>query len=187
MPSDTIKAIHARYSCRGFTDKMPSDEDLKTLTEAAIAAPSGMNRQLWRIIVVKNKELISDMEAEGLKNLKASPELYSHIMSRSGNLFYNAPCIVVIPIGKTEPPGAELFDCGIIAENIALAATSIGVDNLICGITAFCFAGDRNDEFKRRLGFPDGFEIGIGVLLGHASEVGGKPHELDYGKICFIE
>jgi len=94
--------------------------------------------------------------------------------------------MVVIPIGKTEPPGAELFDCGVIAENIALAATSIGVDNLICGITAFCFAGDRNDEFKRRLGFPDGFEIGIGVLLGYATEACGKSHELDYDKISFI-
>jgi nitroreductase len=187
MPLDTIKAIHTRFSCRGFTDRVPPDEDLKTIAEAAIAAPSGMDRQLWRVIVVKNKELIGDLEAEGIKNLKAFPEVYSHIMSRGGALFYNAPCMAVIPIGKVEPPGAELFDCGIIAENIALAATSIGIDNLICGMTAFSFAGERNDEFKRRLGFPEGFEIGLAVLLGYAADADGKPHDLDYGKISYVE
>ena len=187
MPLDAIKAIHARYSCRGFTGKTPSDDDLKAIAEAGVAAPSGMNRQLWRVIVVKNKGLIDDLETEGLKNLAAFPELYSHIMSRNGKLFYNAPCMIVIPIGKAEPPGAEMFDCGIIAENIALAATSIGIDNLICGITAFAFAGDRNDEFKRRLGFPDGFEIGLAVLLGYAAKTDGKPHEPDHGKISYIE
>ena len=95
--------------------------------------------------------------------------------------------MIIIPIGKTEPPGAEMFDCGIIAENIALAATSIGIDNLICGIAAFCFAGDKNDEFRHRLGFPDGFGIGISVLLGYASDTGGKPHEPDNRKISYIE
>jgi nitroreductase len=95
--------------------------------------------------------------------------------------------MVVIPTGKAEPPGAEFFECGIIAENIALAATSIGIDNLVCGIAAFSFAGDRNDEFKRRLGFPDGFEIGLTVLLGYAAYADGKPHAPDYGKISYIE
>ena len=43
MPLNTIEAIHARYSCRAFSDRMPSDEDLQIISEAAIASPSGMN------------------------------------------------------------------------------------------------------------------------------------------------
>ena len=81
--------------------------------------------------------------------------------------------MIIIPIAKTEPGGAELFDCGIIAENIALAATSLGLDNLICGLAAFSFSGDRSAEFKRRLEFPEGYEIGIAVLLGYAANPGG--------------
>ena len=185
---NTIETIRTRYSCRAFSDKIPPDDDLRKIAEAAVAAPSGMNRQLWRIIIVTNNELISDLEEEGLKNLAALPDksLYERIMSRGGKLYYNAPCMMVIPIGRAEPAGAELFDCGIVAENIALAATSLGIDNLICGISAFSFAGAKNSEFKRRLGFPDGYEIGIAVLLGYASEPGGKPHEPDTSKISFI-
>ena len=189
MPLNTIETIRIRYSCRAFSEKMPSDEDLKIIAEAAVAAPSGMNRQLWRAIVVKNKELLDDLETEGMKNLAAVPDkgMYDRIMSRGGKLYYNAPCMIVVPVAKAEPVGAEIFDCGIVSENIALAATSLGIDNLICGLAAFSFSGDRNEEFKRRLGFPSGYEIGIAVLLGYAASPGGKPHEPDLSKITIID
>jgi len=189
MPIDTIKAIHERYSCRAFSDKMPADCDLKTIAEAAIASPSGMNRQLWRVIVVKNRELIDELEAEGMKNLAAFSDksAYDRIMSRGGKVYYNSPCMIVVPVAKAEPAGAELFDCGIVSENIALAAASLGVDSLICGLAAFSFAGDKDEYFKKRLGFPEGYEIGIAVLLGYAESPGGKPHELDTSKISWVE
>lgn len=95
--------------------------------------------------------------------------------------------MIVVPIAKTVPSGAELFDCGIVAENIALAATSLEIDSLICGLAAFSFASEKCDEFKKRLGFPEGYEIGISVLLGYAANLGGKPHELDMSKISVIE
>ena len=185
----TIEAIRTRYSCRAFSDRMPSDADLQTIAGAAVAAPSGMNRQLWRVIVVKNKQLLADLERAGMENLAALPDkgIFDRIMSRGGKLYYNAPCMVVVPIAKAEPGGAELFDCGIVSENIALAATSLGIDNLICGLAAFSFAGDKGAEFNRRLGFPEGYEIGIAVLLGYAENPGGKPHEPDLSKITVIE
>ena len=150
MPLNTIETINTRYSCRAFSDRIPSDEDIRIIAEAACASPSGMHRQLWRIIIVKNKEMLADLEAEGMKNLAAFTDksTYDRIMSRGGKLYYDAPCMVVVPIAKTEPAGAELFDCGIVSENIALAATSLGIDSLICGLAAFSFAGEREPEFK---------------------------------------
>jgi nitroreductase len=147
-----------------------------------------MNRQLWQVIVLTNKELMNDLEAEGLEIMKSMPDksLFERIQSRGGKLFYNAPCMMIVAIKGAIPPGAELFDCGILAENACLAAASLGLDTCMCGFTAFCFAGNRRDEFKQRLGFADGYEIGIGILLGFA-ETEGKPHELDLSKISFIE
>jgi nitroreductase len=183
-----IDAIIHRYSCRNFTNKMPSYDDLETIAKAAVAAPSGMNRQLWRVIILKNKKLIEEMEKEGMRVMASMPDksMYERIMSRGGKLFYNAPCMAVVPIAKAEPAGAELFDCGIVAQNIALATTALGIDSLICGLAAFCFAGESGEEFKKLLNFPEGYEIGIAVLLGYAKEPG-KPHAPDFGKISFIE
>ena len=117
MILNTIEAINTRYSCRAFTDRLPSDEQLELIAKAAIASPSGMNRQLWRVVVVKNKALLADLEAEGMKNLAALPDksIFDRIASRGGKLYYNAPCMIVVPIAQTEPAGAELFDCGIVA------------------------------------------------------------------------
>ena len=189
LPLSAIDAIHARYSCRAFSDRMPKEGDLLAIAKAALAAPSGMNRQLWRIVILTNKALIAEMDAEGMRNLEALPDksIYGRIMSRGGKIFYGAPCMIVVPTGISDPEGAGMFDCGIVAQNIALAATSLGVDNLICGLAALAFAGEKGDGFKKRLAFPAGYEIGIAVLLGYALEPGGMPHEPDMAKLTIVK
>ncbi len=90
------------------------------------------------------------MGEEGVKSLASFPDksAYDRIMSRGGKLYYNAPCMIVIPIKEAVPKGAH---------------------------------------FKERLGFPEGYEIDIAVLLGFAENPGGKPHELDMDKLSFVE
>jgi len=185
--NETLKTISERYSCRSFNEKKPSDEDLNQIANAVIASPSGMNRQNWRVIIVKNRELIDEMESEGMNVLAAMPDqsTYKRIMSRTGTLYYNAPCMMIFPIEKAEPAGAELVDCGIVSQTAALAATSLGIDNVICGLAGLCFATEKADCFKKRLGFPDGFEFGCAILLGYADKVT-APHVPDTSKISIV-
>jgi nitroreductase len=163
---------------------MPSNEMLQAIAEAAIQAPSGMNRQAWRVIVVKNKELMQDLEAEGLSYLASlvDKSTYQRIMDRGGKLFYGAPCMIVVSIDPTSQ-----IDCGILCQNVALAATSLGIANVICGLTGTAFAsGHRAEEFSKRLGFPEGYAFGCSVLLGYANTTK-APHEPDKDKIAFID
>lgn len=188
MTTEVIKTILTRYSCRAYTDKMPSDEALTAIVEAAIAAPSAMNCQNWRIIVVKNKELIAQMEAEGIKYLAAQADRrsYDRIISRGGKMLYNAPCMIIVPVKKIETNGFQMVDLGIVVQNITLAAASLGINSVICGMISTCFAGNAAEKFKQQLGFPENFEIGLAVLLGYADKQG-QPHEPDYSKISFVE
>jgi nitroreductase len=167
---------------------MPSDEALHAIAEAAIAAPSAVNQQKWSVIVLKNKELIADLEAEGMKFLATQNDKssYDRIKSRGGKMLYNAPCMVIVPINKSFSERYALVDLGIVVENVALAATSLGINSVICGMISNCFAGNRAEEFKQRLGIPEDYEIGLAVLLGYA-EKHGMPHELNYSKISFLE
>lgn len=185
--NETLKIIEKRFSCRSFTDQPPEEKDLMAIAKAGIQAPSGMNRQGWQIIVVRDKGLINEMEAEGMKILSSMEDksILSRIMDRGGKLFYNAPCMIVIPIKESVPKGAELIDCGILAQTMVLAATSLGIDNLHCGLVGFAFAGDKAAEFKQRLKFPEGYECGMGILLGYAKDVG-EPHVPDPAKITVI-
>lgn len=192
VPLETLDAIHSRYACRSFSDRAPAEPELAAIAEAAVAAPSGMNLQRWHVIGVTDKQLIHDLEAAGIANLAAAADRsgYDRIMARGGKLFYNAPVIFIVTVPKTEPGSSETtsiaLDCGIVAENIALAATSLGIDNVICGMIRIAFDGAQGDEFRQRLGFPDGYGLGVSVLLGYATEPGGKPHKPDLTKISYV-
>ena len=96
--NDTLKIIAKRYSCRNFSDRAVSDADLQAIADAGIQAPSARNVQGWHITVVKNKALISEIEAEGMRVISEMPDksTYERIMGRGGKLFYNAQAIAFI-------------------------------------------------------------------------------------------
>jgi nitroreductase len=158
------------------------------IAQAGIQAPSGMNRQQWQVIVVKNRDLMSEMEIEGLKTLSSMPDktMYQRIMDRGGKLFYNAPCMIVLAIKEGYPKGAELVDCGILAQNIVLAATSLGINTVHCGFVLMAFAGEKAQYFKEKLKFPEGYECGMAILLGYA-KTSTSPHSPNQDKITIIE
>ncbi|MDR2932638.1 MAG: nitroreductase family protein [Oscillospiraceae bacterium] len=178
-----LDVIAKRYSCRGYTDAKLTDEQLGQLAAAAVAAPSGMNRQGWRIIVIKDKAVIDEMDAEGMRILSAAADKsgYERIMSRGGKLYYNAPCMIIVAIDE---PGSAL-DCGIVCENIALAASSMGLGNVICGMAGIPLSGEKEAYFKEKMKFPQGFGFGCAVLVGHAAQ-DGTPHEPDMSKVSYI-
>ena len=185
--NETLEVIAKRYACRDYKNELPPDELLRAIAAAAIQAPSGMNRQPWRVIVVKDSALIQDMESEGMSYLAGLEDqsTYERIMGRGGRLFYGAPCMVIVPIDPAQY-AAAMMDCGILCQNIALAATSLGIANVICGLTGMAFAsGARAGEFGKRLGFPEGYAFGCSVLLGYANTAK-PPHEPDRDKIIFV-
>ena len=53
-------------------------------------------------------------------------------------------------------------------------------------MAAFCFAGGKAGEFKKKLKFPDGYECNYGVLLGYGSGQG-TPHAPNADKITVIK
>ena len=46
----------ARFSARKYTDELVSDEDMTYILESLQAAPSAVNRQPWKFVVVKSEE-----------------------------------------------------------------------------------------------------------------------------------
>lgn len=59
-----LDLIQSRKSVRQYSDKHISDEDLKKILEAGRLAPSWMNVQSWKFIVIKsqeNKDLLSEL------------------------------------------------------------------------------------------------------------------------------
>lgn len=181
--NETLRTIKNRYSCRNYTGVPVEQEKLEAIALAGIQAPSAMNNQPWKIIVIKDKAFIDEMDVATMNMLSKNTKengVYERIMSRGGKVFYNAPCMIIV----AKVPQTNM-DCGIVAENIVLAASSLGLGNVICGLAALSFKTEKGDSFKKKI-IPEGYEFGVAVLIGYAENSVGKPHEVDLSKIKYI-
>ncbi len=151
---ETIDCIFKRRSIRKFKQELVSDEILNILLECAMAAPSAVNKKPWEFYVVKNSEV--------LEKIKKS-SLYSN---------FNAPLAIVVA-GNTSRSMSKrdndfwIQDCSAAIENILLAATSIGLGSLWCGIYPVEKAVER---VQSALNIPD-YIIPLGlVYIGYPDQ-----------------
>jgi len=182
--NETLKNINDRYTCRDFKDGALSDEQIEELVKAALSAPSAMNMQPWHVIAVTDKTLIDEMDTEGMNILAEAEDKagYERMMARGGKLFYNAPCMFVI---LSDGSNWGTFDCGILCQNVVLAAESMKLGTCIVGMAGIPINGPKGDEYKKRLNFPAGHTFAVGVLVGKIN-TGKDPHEHDRSKISYI-
>jgi len=183
--NDTLKTINSRFSCRGYDGRPLEREKIETLAMAALAAPSAMNLQPWRIIAITDKTLIDEMDAAAMANLAAAEDqtFYNRMMERGGKIFYNAPCLFLVLKDSASKWGD--MDSGIAIQNLALAATSMGLDNVIVAMAAMPFNSPQGDYFKKRIGWPAGFDFGMGICIGYGNTTK-EPHEIDLSKVSYI-
>lgn len=184
--NQTLETIRDRYSCRAFTGAPLEEEKLQAIAQAALQAPSGMNAMPWQVVVVQDKALLDEIEAEGLKAIEAMPDksVIERVRSRGGKIFYNASCIIFVP-RETARGADSAIDCGIVCQTISLAAQSLGVGSCICGMANLCFTGEKGPQLKQRLGFAEGYEFGCSVLLGPVAQAK-EPHQPEPAKLTFI-
>jgi len=64
-----MEAIVGRRSIRQFEDKEIDNETIENIIKAARFAPSADNRQPWRFIVIKNREVIRRLAEEVKKTM----------------------------------------------------------------------------------------------------------------------
>jgi nitroreductase len=183
--NETLKTIAARYSCRDFAGTPLTDEQVKAIVDAALAAPSAVNRQPWHIIMITDKSIIDDMDKEAISILAAAEDksAYERIQSRGGKVFYNAPSMVMV---ASDGSSYGTMDCGILSQNVCLAAQSLGLGSVIVGMAGIPLSGPNGEALKKRMQFPDGYVFGIGILVG-TPKTAGKPHELNPNKVTYIK
>jgi len=186
MMNEVLNCIKRRFSCRGYDGAPVQREKLDAIVNAALQAPSAMNLQPWEIIVINNKEIIDGLDEEAMGILSASADKtgYNRIMDRGGKVFYNAPCMFLV-LKHAGSRWADV-DAGIMTQNICLAADSLGLNSVIVAMANIPFSGSSAEEMKDIVGWPDGLEFGMAVLVGHGNTVK-EPHEIDMTKVRFVE
>jgi nitroreductase len=165
--NETLKSINSRRSIRKYKAEQITDAELQQILEAAIYAPSAMNQQKWHFSVVQNKEVIDRMVSIIKENIVNSDMEF--LKERAGSpgfhVFHHAP--VVIMISGEEGARFIEIDCGLAAENIALAAESLNIGSCVLTSSDLLFISEKGTAMKKELGFPDGYKHICTVTLGY--------------------
>ncbi|MBD3313338.1 nitroreductase family protein [Candidatus Woesearchaeota archaeon] len=166
MDNETIKTIKTRRSTRGFNQKEISKDVVKELLECARYAPSAMNRQPWRFIVISDKELISEMsEHIKQKAIEKFPHVKERAESMKDPIFYGSGLLVMILRPKDDE--WAMFDCSAAAENMMLAARSLEIGSVPVGFAKFL---EDDKDIMAKLDIPEGYEQHITLALGYVDE-----------------
>ena len=146
---NVIDAIKKRNSVRNFEDKPIEEKKLRAVLEAGRVAPSAKNRQEWRFIVVKDREVRRKIveAAKGQSFVGEAPVIIVACAVDDG---------YVMTCGQLSYP----IDVAIALDHISLAAIEHGLGT--CWIGAF-----NEEEVKEILGIPEDVRAVELMLIGY--------------------
>lgn len=173
LSNPILDNIYQRRSVRNFTDKEIPEEIIKELIKAGTYAPTAMNAQPWRFVVVTNKQLIAEYDERAKKDFiemykdTKIPQLSAYLRNMSNpqmHLFYGAPVLILIFASSA---GMADHDCALAAENMMLAAQSLGIGSCWIGLAI----GLGNDaEFLKKVGVPEGHKLVAPLIFGYPAK-----------------
>ncbi len=169
--SSVMENILTRTSIRAYQDKPVEDAKIEQMLRAAMAAPSAGNKQPWRFIVIKDKNTLKSI-SENFHTMKMAEK---------------APLAIVVcgDLNATFPgDGLDYWveDTSAATENLLLAAHSLGLGAVWCGIYPM---KERVALLKEMLNIPDNIVPLNVVPIGYPAEDPApkdkwKPEEIHY-------
>lgn len=152
---DILGAIKGRRSIRFFTKQPVSEEEIKTLIDAARQAPSAGNVQPWEFVIVRKAEVKHEVA----------------VAAGDQTFVEEAPVVIVVCANEDSVEraygsrGVTLYclqDTAAATQNILLAAYSLGLGT--CWVGAF-----EEAEVSEALKIPEGVRPVAIIPVGHAT------------------
>ncbi len=151
MNKEFVQTIFARRSIRKYTAEPVDEGIVKTLLQAAMAAPSSANRKPWHFVVTADR-----------KTLDSLAESHPY-----GKMLFEAPLCISVCGDPAISEGAWVQDCSAATENLLLAVATLGLGAVWLGV----HPKEERLAFTRRiLGIPETIVPLNLISIGHQAE-----------------
>jgi nitroreductase len=130
---------------------MISEKDIKTMLEAAMAAPSASNRKPWHFVVLTNRKILDNL---------ARVHPY-------GKMLFKAPLCIVVCGDITISARSWVQDCSAATENLLLAAAALGLGAVWLGVHP---REERVGPIRKALNIPETIVPLNLISIGHPAE-----------------
>ena len=154
----------SRRSIRAYQDSVIPRKTLDEIIRCGINAPNGKNMQSYEVRIIDSPALIDSITAAVVHD---NPR----VGEREGfkNIFVDAPCVLCIAY-DTHYDMAQV-DCGLLGENIILAAWARGIGSCCLGSAARWLKDSPSAKpYLERLDFSDDYELLYCIALGYPAE-----------------
>lgn len=165
-----LNLIFSRRSVRKYTNQTVSDDLIRELMEAAMAAPSARAQDPWRFIVVTDKERLT--ETAGVLEY--------------GKMLAGAPLAIIV-CGEQEAATGQalsymLQDCSAAVENILIAANALGLGGVWLGVHP---RENRIEELRKIYGIPNEITPVAALSIGYPVQKAEPRTRYDESKIRY--
>lgn len=155
---NALENLYSRKSVRSYTGEAITEAELQEILKAAYAAPVGRAQyDTLQLTVISNKEYLAKVESH-MGAVVGNPNLHP---------FYGAPTVILVssagPVGNVNYSNAA-----IVAHNMALAATELGVG--CCHIWGAVGVMNGNAELEKELNLSEGMAPCCAIALGKTNE-----------------
>lgn len=181
-----VEAIMSRRSIRAYKPDQIKPEELDVILKCAINAPSAMNRQPWEVRVIQDKALLDEMVAAFVESVKQSGDsaMVERVSTPGFNPIFNAPTFIIIAHDTNNHYGYS--DCGMLAQNILLAAESMNIGTCTIGGFMNFLRSPAAKKYVDTMNLSEGYELHIGVAMGYKDQnPDAKPR--DAQKVQFVK
>lgn len=186
--SPEITTIMNVGTTQAFTEEPVSLEDLKTILQAGLAAASAINQQPWYFVAVTDQELMNEIGGSGFtppagnaagdagfgpseggnaapaEGAPAAPVISSGAKAGVGD---SPAAIIIYRNDKSSSPNAD-FDCGLAAQNMVIAAVSLGYGVKIVSSPTMTLNGTNHDTLCEKMGVDQSMQAVAVLLIGRA-------------------
>ena len=166
---DVLEAIQARRAVRDYLDRPVGASTVNSLLQAAVQAPSAMNRQPWRFAVIQDAARLKRYSDRAKALLLADSKLdqktrvYRDLLSaKEFNIFYNASTLVAVCVEERGPFSDA--DAWLAAENLMLTACDAGLGTSCIG---FALGVLNTPEVREELRIPAGGAAIAPIIVGY--------------------
>jgi nitroreductase len=151
---DIFDALKTRRSIRAYTDREIKDDDIKTIINAAMMAPSAGNARPWHFIVIKDTNTLSK-----IKNINPYAKMADNA---------KAAILICGDISLEKHPGFWVQDCSAATQNLLLAAHGLGMGSVWTGVYPI---EERVKGFKELFNLPENIIPLSLSLLGYPEKI----------------
>ena len=134
MTNAVLDTIAARRSHRAYQDTPVTQAQLDALLAACLQSPSAVNKQPWHISVVRDKQLLSDINdatREGMMRKEAA-QRSPRFEDKKFDVFYNAPLVLFL---SADPAWRySMLDCGIAVRTRMIITSSSKIPGAGCTV-----------------------------------------------------